>query len=296
MEAKNEIFEKQNTELFIERLRAQGYIYDQAKSYSFEIVLLSTIVVVVLTILGFFFHSRTLEVVSILYGLFASIIGVVLEIWRSNKKEFAARIQQLIDCELFNITWWRNWGEKPALEDIQEAAKNETLDRYVNWYDKAIQGVSKQAAIVICFRSNIMYDRNLRNKYMMRCHVIFWTIMVVSLLLCFIFKFSLIDICIYGIAPALPIILMYVQTWVAKVKDTSNLEHIRSDIEAMQSRMLSGEAIPPDENLIIQDAIFEHRKNSFFVPSFFYKRLRTENEEDLHTFCVRLAEQLKDCK
>lgn len=292
----NNIYQKQNQDQFIERFRAQGHIYDQAKTYANWIVIISIVVVFGLTILKFAFpEEECLKSISILYGIFSTVVCFLLEAKRKKQKNFAARIQQLIDCELFDISWWKNWGRKPALEDIQEAAKKEKPDRYYNWYDSSIQSVSMQSATLICFRSNVMYDQRLRKRYLKFCHFAFWSIMIVLLILCLWFNFSILDILTYGVAPALPIIMMYVKTWVAESTDTNNLEQIRGDLEIMQERMVAGEVIPSDENLFIQDAIYVHRKSSFSIPSFYYKRYRTENEIDMHVFASRLAEQLANC-
>ena len=297
MEIKNDIYQKQNTELFIERFRAQGHIYDKAKVYANFVVVISIIVVFGLAVSKFLLPEvEVLKSVSVIYGIISTIVCFILESNRKRQKNLAARIQQLIDCELFDISWWKNWGKKPSLEDIQDAAKDEKPDRYYNWYDSAIQEVSKQVATVICFRSNIMYDHRLRRRYLNHCHWFFWVVVIALLALCIFWNFTILDILFYGAAPALPIIMMYVKTWVAEVSDTKNLEQIRSDLEQMQERMLAGETIPTDENLFIQDAIFTHRKNSFFIPSFFYRRYRNENEESMHAFASHLAEQLKSCK
>jgi len=93
----------------------------------------------------------------------------------------------------------------------------------------------------------------------------------------------------------LDIIMMYIKTWCAESTDTKNLEQIRCDLEQMQERLLAGEMIPSDENLLIQDAIFTHRKNSFSIPSIYYTRHRKENESDMHVFAFCLAEQLAGC-
>lgn len=292
----NDIYQKQNQDHIIERFRAQGYIYDQAKTYANWIVIISIVVVFGLAILKFVFPDiEYIKTISILYGIFSTVICFLLEAIRKQQKNLAARIQQLIDCDLFDISWWKNWGKKPALEVIQEAAKKEKADRYINWYDSAIQTVSKQAATVICFRCNVMYDNKLRRGYIKFCHFAFWIIILILLSGCFYFNFTILDIVTYGVAPSLPIIMMYIKTWVAESTDTKNLEQIRSDLEQMQERMLSGEVIPSDENLFIQDAIFTHRKNSFSIPSYYYKRHRKENEFDMHVFASRLAEQLAGC-
>lgn len=289
----NDIFQRQNSDLFIERLRAQGHIYDKAKTYSHWIVVASIIVVFIISVLKLRLPDFDfLQTFSVVYGIVSTIACAVLEWQRKKKINLAARIQQLIDCDLFGISWWRNWGEKPALEEIQAEAKEESPDRYVNWYDEAIQKLSKQSAIIVCFRCNIMYDHKLRKKYIKMCHLIFWSIFSLIFVWCVWMNYSFLDIIYCGVAPALPVIMMYVRTWIAENTDTANLERIRSYVENLQQRILNGEVIPANENLLIQDAIFAHRNNSFSIPTFFYKKYRSENEESMHEFASRLAEHL----
>ncbi len=124
------------------------------------------------------------------------------------------------------------------------------------------------------------------------CHLIFWNIFSLIFVWCVWMNYSSLDIIYCGVAPALPVIMMYVRTWIAENTDTANLERIRSDVENLQQRILNGEGIPANENLLIQDAIFAHRNNSFSIPTFFYKKYRSENEESMHEFASRLAEHL----
>ena len=78
---RNDIYAKQNTSLFMERLRAQGYLYDQAKTYAEWVVLISVIAVFGLTVLKYFFPQvGWLKSVSILYGIMSTVVCFVLEV------------------------------------------------------------------------------------------------------------------------------------------------------------------------------------------------------------------------
>lgn len=288
----NDIFQKQNTELFIERLRAQGRVYDKAKVYSLWIVLVSIVVVLLINVMKIAFPDfEQLKSISVAYGVFSTVICAVLEWHRKKLKNFAARIQQLIDCELFDIEWWRNWGNKPTLDEVQEAAEGEEPDRYIDWYDVAINNVNKQIATLICFRINIRYDNTLRKMYIAVCHWVFWAVMVVFAAVCLWQNFTILDILCYGIAPLLPVVMMYVRTWMAEISDTQNLDNIRKEVDSMCHRIKAGEELSKEEYQLIQDAIYSHRKNSFSIPSFYYERHRNKNEESTHHFAESLVRE-----
>lgn len=90
----------------------------------------------------------------------------------------------------------------------------------------------------------------------------------------------------------MPIIVLYVRTWLMENADTANLISIRTDVESMKQKLINGESINRDEFLMVQDAIFAHRKNCFDIPSRFYNKYKTQNEESFHDLCVRLSEEL----
>ena len=288
----NDIFSKQNTSVFIERFRAQGRSYDKVKDYSMWGIIISIFVVLVLNILKFFIDSEGLCYAALVYGLFSSVACLILDNIKKNRKSFAARIQQLIDCELFGISWWRNWGVKPAIEEIQEAAKSESPDRYYNWYDESINSVSKDAAVIICFRGNVMYDHKLRKKFMRTLHYCFWSLVAIITIVSLCYNPSIKNFLCYEVSPMMPIIVLYVRTWLMENADTANLISIRTDVESMKQKLINGESINRDEFLMVQDAIFAHRKNCFDIPSRFYNKYKTQNEESFHDLCVRLSEEL----
>lgn len=288
----NDIFLKQNTPLFIERFRAQGRSYDMVKDYSTWGIFISIFVILILNILKFFINDEGLCYTALVYGLFSSVVCLILDNIKKSRKSFAARIQQLIDCELFGISWWRNWGAKPAIEEIQEAAKGESPDRYYDWYDESINSVSKDAAVIICFRGNVMYDHKLRKKFMKTLHYCFWSLITIITILSLCYNPSLKNIICYEISPMMPIIILYVRTWIMENADTANLIRIRTDVESMKQKLINGESINRDEFLMVQDAIFAHRKNCFDIPTRFYNKYKTQNEESFHDLCVRLSEEL----
>lgn len=286
------IYTKQNTPEFIERFRAQGRTYDQAKNYTQYIVLLSLVVAFILSICSIIFpKNAAVETTSIIYGITSTIVCFILEAIRANRKSLAARIQQLIDSELFDLPWERYWGDKPTLDEIQKAARGESPDRYVNWYEHAITRVCKEAAVVICFRCNFNYDERLRNKFLMILNTVFWAFIILIALVCFFADYSFRNIVVNGLVPALPVIMYYVNTVKQLKDDKSNLETLRSDVITMQDNLIAGRYVAKKDYSSIQTLILRNRESCLDIPTFIYNRYRTANEEDMATFANRLADQ-----
>lgn len=289
----NDIFQKQNTPEFITRFRAQGRSYDKAKKYNSGIVCVSVIFVAFFSILGIVFpDSKVLQCVSVVYSACATVYTFVAEYLCDSKKDLAVRIQQLIDSDLFGLKWDKIWGHKPILDEIMKAAEGEPQDRYVNWYDEAIDRVNKIAAITICFRINTRYDHELRDKYMNSIHICFWSVVIVALFGAMLFDVSLANTLWYGILPALPIIIFYAKIWIACNKDKKYLEEVQKNIDELQEDLISGKRVSSKALFSIQTLILQHRRACIDIPTWFYKRNRTKNEDSNHEFAMKLADRL----
>ena len=290
----NDIFVKQNTEESLLRLRAQGHLYDSAKSYKATIVWCSVFVVAICALIcSFYPQSIALQYFSVIYGAAVSVIAFILEYLRSSKKNFAARVQQLLDSELFGMKWEKIWGAKPTLDEIQDAAANEPVDRYIDWYDKAIEQVDKMRAITVCFRININYDGKLRTMYMQRCHILFWSFIALLIIFALVTRISVATFLYNIIIPALPIILLYVKTWIEEKDDTNTLEKIRDEVDKIQDSLKNGRHVAHKDLVTIQTMILKHRESCFDIPSYFYKKHRTETEESIHEFAQRLVDEIQ---
>ena len=289
----NDIFQRQNSEDSLLKLRAQGRSYDQVKNYSGAIIILSIVVVLILNVLANISPTnKALQNIALIYGALATVLTCVLELSRASKKSFAARIQQLIDSNLFGMGWEPIWGAKPSLDEIQEAAGDEPVERYRDWYDEAIQRVNKTAAITICFRINIKYDSKLRNKFMNGCHILFWSIFTVIFSLMVILNVSLRYSLIYVFIPLLPVILLYAKLWINYKQDERNLNELRTTVEDIQHRLIKGQSVKHKEYVDVQSLILKHRENCFDVPSWYYHCHHSSNEESIHDFAMRIADKL----
>ena len=287
------IYTLQNSPEFIERFRAQGRTYDRAKNYTQYIILLSIVITLALSICSISYPKcATLESISLIYGLLSTILCLVLESIRAKRKNLAARIQQLIDSELYGLQWERYWGEKPTLDEIQGAAKGEPEDRYINWYDSAITKVSKDAAILICFRCNFNYDQRLRAKFLITLNMVFWGFLTIVVILCYLADFSFSNILKNGVAPALPVLIYYFNTIHQLAEDKGNLERLRTEVITMQENLIAGRYVAKKDFSSIQTLILKSRESCLDIPTCFYHKYRTINEEGISAFANRLAEEL----
>lgn len=288
----HDIYTKQNSPEFLERFRAQGRTYDKAKNYSQYIILISIVVVLVLSVLGIIFpKDPTIESISVFYGIVSTVVCFILDRIRSNRKNLAARIQQLIDSELFDIPWERHWGEKPTLDEIQQAAKGEPQNRFVNWYEHAITRVCKEAAVVICFRCNFNYDERLRSAFMQILNWSFWPFVVFMIGVCYFADYGFRNIMTNGVALSLPLIMYYVTTMIQLCEDKDNLEKLRTDVITMQDNLIADRYVAKKDYSSIQTMILKNRESCLDIPSFIYNKYRTVNEEDMATFANRLADE-----
>ena len=164
----NKIAKEQNEKKSIERLFVQRKIYSQAKTIFYVRLILALIIALIGPILAVSFPEQRhlIALLSLIYLLVEFFLKGV----ESNKKTIAAKIQELFDIEVFGLNWNDTIvGSKPSLEIINKYLIGVTEEDFIkskikNWYPVKIEELPQNLAILICQRSNIWWDSNLRKK------------------------------------------------------------------------------------------------------------------------------------
>lgn len=277
----NNIATRQNEQEFLDYLAAQRHLYSKAKCLSNIIFVMCVLFPVLLAIAKVLFPDCAyLPKVIVIYSFVATLLRIWLKDIMMTKKTLAARIQQLIDTELFGLDWNKaHCGEKPQPEEIHKAIKGAKYDKLQNWYDPIVSQLPLPIGALVCMRTNVVYDQSLRKSYSTFCYVLTGLAIIVVCILGMLNNTGMWDAFLYGLVPLMPLITWLIDLYKQHTANCNALCNIQPLIETGLERAKNKLSI--DNNYLeeIQNFIFVHRKTSYMIPDSFYKICRRRNEE-----------------
>ena len=166
----NSILQDQNTQRSLNLLAAQRQLYSDAKGLQMVSLIMSVPVVIAWSILVALFPP--LCVYAALWGITATLIELLFfSRLQKSTQEKAAKIQQIFDCEVLQFNWASlSCGVRIEPEAIVDASnrykrKKRNLKKLQNWYPTSVDKLPIHQARIICQRSNVWWDAQLRRRY-----------------------------------------------------------------------------------------------------------------------------------
>lgn len=304
------ISDRQNTEINIQRLAAQLYLYSRAKLLHFIRLILTLPTIFILSIFVALLKSKQVTGfigmqtydLSWLLALGSLVVFVldrlILEPVQQGKKATAAAVQEEFDCDVLQIPWNEiELPKRPVRENIVLNGRHYLSkygpDKLYNWYACPDDNlVSLPAARLICQRANVSWDAGLRKRYigLLLIFGIFVSIGIVAFAVAY--GVSLRGLLVAVVAPILPVAGFVVGEIRQNRTAVKCLEEIRDLIEEQWKTVLS--CNPDNDDLLhksrqLQDRIYACRKASTLIPDWFYQRLRPSNE----ALMVATAEEME---
>lgn len=289
------ISQDQNSQKSLSLLAAQRHLYSKAKTaHGFRFIGALLWLALSPFIVYFFPASKaSIAIVSCLIFLFSEFIFEPFERARINT---ASLIQEEFDVNLFEIPWNQVLaGSKNTVEITNSAARayGPDLNGLSNWYDVS-EDLPKNLQILICQRSNLVWDSRIRNHF---GHILyFWAVLIgfSGLALSFALNLSLSDYLLVFLIPSLsPMIGSY--RWGLRHFDVASekvtLENRFSQIwkKALDSK---GKTVDADCRMI-QDCIFQLRRKEALVPDWFYRLFRPDFQESMVAASSELSQEAK---
>lgn len=286
----NKIIEHQNDRIVLDRLSAQRNLYSAAKRWrNLRFVLCVFTIVVLSVIRAFFVDNQTIAIILGLTVFVSLLLGPVFNKQISRNRTLAARIQQLLETDLFEIPWDGSlWGPQPTAEEMYDHKSSKIPTRLYDWYDKGIGVVQDHnSAVLLCQRENMNYDSHIRTSFTRLC---LWC----GILLCvgiavtaiFLYKDDVLSIIMFGLIPITPIV-----RWIQSVRNEDERDKgVRSmlgaQIKEEMELALKGKPVRQSVLKQIQTNMFTHRKEGYLVPDWYYCVCR-EKSEDRAAYSVR---------
>jgi len=265
-------------------LKAQRVIYSNAKKiYRWQL----TITIVVVVILNFVkliqkdFTQIDLTPYIALVSVTITLIDLLfLTGYLSKFKTNGAKVQELFDCNVYNMEWNEtNSGDKPENWVIEEAEKKYVHNpraSLTNWYHIDLDGLSHEEAILRCQETNLEYDRKLRYHFKNDCTIICIVVVLSSFIVATIMNASLQGYLTNFISPSLPLIVILIKLILDNHKAVKSLEEVRK-----AARKLRNARSKPSMNQLrqVQDKLYCSRKDSVLIPENYYQYRRPKLEQ-----------------
>jgi hypothetical protein len=287
----NNILINQNKPENILKLAAQRQLYKEAKRYFIiqifitvpVTILLSFLKMIPLGYLGFDFVA-----VAAFFGACITIADLLIgHLLVSNYKCKAAKVQEEFDCDVYEMDWDKiSVGSKIPQEVVNEYGriyKDVPGSPLIDWYPLEIAGISKEKAILICQKTNLHYDKSLRNKYIWVTGIVALLILSIIVTTSLIGNPSLGDFMKQVFVPFLPILVLSLKITIEHFKSARALGELNATVASL-SDSVNGPSIAGLR--LVQTKIYASRKDSPLVPDFFYNKKRKGLENHMHANAV----------
>jgi hypothetical protein len=308
----NGIAHRQMQEPNLQRLAAQRQLYSNAKIIVGLQLVLSIFVIFFISmsslllgsqwLMGYVGH-RPLDISWIVTtsGVLIVIVDLlVLSPLSDRFRERAAKIQELFDCEVLQISWNSiTAGDRPSLEEVHRNAqkyrtKHQVLADLEHWYCADADTVPLSVGRIICQRSNISWDVELRKKIMVRILIVASVLFLVLLVFGLAGDLSLKTFLTKVIAPFLPMFVFSVQQCRSNQQTIERLNGLLANADAAfqnAKNPSTSSTVLDDTARRLQDNIFNHRKSSPLIFDWLYDRYRASDESIMNVSCQELVSQ-----
>lgn len=290
---------RQNQTVNIERLAAMRELYSKAKHYNLLSAFVNIIVMVGLMLFVLFMNSQWLENpinlswLLVLISFFILIFDELISIPKINSaRKTAAKIQELFDCDVLQIPWNNMAGDKPEAEIIKaEADKHLAIqgnkEELENWYgnQQLFSQIPAQAAKLIAQRSNITWDKTLRQHYLNSLKKTLIIIILIPIIIGSFIDLSMQSFLIIALATVMPAISYLRQQYREHQHSLKALEHLSRKQTALWEKLLNQQSINDIEIRQLQDEIYNHRKNGALVFDRLYQKMKKSQEDSMYYSC-----------
>jgi hypothetical protein len=296
----NSIPQEQNTQRQLERLAAQRQLYSEAKALQVINVIISVPLVIAWSILVAILPQ--MAVYAGLWGLSVTFLDIlVFSRIQKSTQEKAAKIQQLFDCEVLQFNWSSlNCGIRIEPETIIDAytrfkGKVSNYSKLQDWYPVSVGQLPIHQARIICQRSNIRWDAQLRRRYSSWIIIVLVALTIIVFLIGLIGGLTLQKFLLAVLAPLTPAFVFGLRQYTEHNEAATRLDRLRENTEALLQGVISGRFTPQDmerESYSLQAQIYDNRRRSPLIFEWLYSRFRLKDEKQMIKGAEALIQEL----
>jgi hypothetical protein len=293
----NLIPEKQNLEPFLRLLRARSQVYKEAVRWQVVQLVLTVVVPLLGGLVGIIVPATRPYV-----GALAVIIAISDTMWIDRyyrrKLKTAARVSEQFDCELLDIPWNKFAAGKPLDPEAVEAYATEWRggdSKLVDWYPPVVGKAALYQARVVCQRTNLWYDSELRRRYGLILLGGAVTLIVALAGAGMVAKLSVGDLVFTVMTPAAPVLIWAIRDYFRQRDAAESLEAIKGEVEGLLEKVAEGNCIPEEAGVRsreFQDAIYSRRATNPLLFPLLYNRMRPGMEMRMNVGAAELIRRI----
>ncbi len=291
----------QNEPLQLRRLAAQRQLYDEARRLQAWRFFIAIPMAIAWAILAKLLWDNNL--IQILGSVVLALINIFpLTSLEAVYREKAAKIQELFDCDVLKLPWnSASFGNPPAADFIGKYADKYDPNNYgkqplENWYPGPIDDLPLPFARIVCQRSNLSWDAQLRRRYVKG--IVLFLILLAALIVAAAWLLGLekMDKLAYMIASLVPAVTLGINEIKTNLQAAASLDLIRQRMDDLWHLAFCAKA---DEDELKsasrnwQNDIYLHRKNSPVLLRWIYKHFRDRDETKAYKSTEALVEEAK---
>jgi len=305
---------KQNRPEQLNSLAAQRQLYTQAKQLSYVQIILSVPLIIIISIATLVLNDNALAqkvgVQQIDISWIAAFVGVTVALIDllvitpiiNGFRDKAAKIQELFDASVFDLPWNDvAVGIKPDHEDISKYSrkirgKQDEYNKLRYWYSDKLDGIPLSAATVICQRSNLLWDSDLRKYFSIIAGGVALFLVIFLMAIGVYEGLTLKSFFLVVFAPALPIIIFSTRQWIDNNKAISQLTSLKELLNTTWEELLSGEK--SDSYILerarkLQDQIYLNRKSNPLIFDWIYELRKSKQHENMFYSIDKMIDEYK---
>lgn len=289
----NGINNRQNEEKCIKMLAAQRTLYSKAKHIDSFAFTLSVVIPLIFSFFEIFIDTEVFQTILYYFDLsinsdvfcFVSysltvvliVVSHMLDDFSEIKRETAAYIQQKFDTYVYNMNWNNLlFGNNRNADEEIETYSNRIFnnprkkEELKNWYSPNVDSKDLKHGILLCQKENIRWDKNLRKRFIVLIKIITIIICSIVIILGFMKKDDILK-CISRFAFIAPLLDWLYSSCKKIQKDIIMLKELQEIVDNDSDKQMS-------DLQEIQKLIYEHRKDNFIIPDWFYKLFKNSDE------------------
>ncbi len=207
----------------------------------------------------------------------------------SRLKKRGAVIQQMFDCDLFDLTWPQlRCGSRPdpgeIMADGQDHLKASAREGLLDWYPTVVGTLPLWLARIVCQRASFCWDLAQRDRVRGGLTAILAVLVVIVFLIALLRGDTVQQMILTVYVPLAPAVLWTIREWLAQRDainaDDRGLAATDSLWRQVMERTVT-EAEATRQSSLFQDALFDNRSRSPLVFNWIYHLLRGRKEAQM---------------
>lgn len=302
----NNIPVRQNEQRFLDLQAAYSQAYDNVAWYGkWQMGLVVGTAIFVPVVNGIFPDAMPWGALVAAVVLIADV--VFLEPSIRHYQELGAKVHEVFDTELFELPWNAvKAGQQPDHETIarltadfmaRHTKNQKRLGRMKDWYPSACGALPIEYGRLICQRSSMWWDADLRRQYCYCYIVLIFGMAVVSTTYGLFMGWTLAQFLMSAVAPLVPAAVKIWRSYVKQTESASSSDRARQTLQSTWAQAMNNN--PSSEVLQahsrhLQDELFDRRKNSSRIPDWFYVLKREQFEHQMNFGAEQMVKEAQE--